>query len=146
MALTIYPDTGYDSLCSLADMSTLISLNIPSSQRTAWEALTDAEKEITARQATTLIKQKITLPTTLEDNLKLACSYLANHSVGVDMTKKSNSNNVKKKSIAKGTVATEYFGQTQASNAFPTLVTSLLSRYDVSKYGTSGGTVTFLRG
>ncbi len=142
MALIVYPDTNNDAFCSLADANTLITANIPSTQRTAWEGLADPDKEIIIRQSTILLRQKITAPTTLEDNLKLACAYLSNHSVGIDMTKKTTSNNVKKKSIAKGAVATEFFGETQDSNAFPSIVTALISTYGV----TSGGTFSFLRG
>jgi len=132
MALTIYPDTGYDSLCSLADAEALILANIPAAQHAAWDALPDdAAKEIELRQATILIKNKITLPSTLEDDLKLACVYLANSSVGVVMTNEDGKGDIKMKEIV-DVVKTEYFGRAKDSNEFPDIVNMLLSQYQVT--------------
>ena len=54
--LTIYPNTDYDSFCALADAETILLNNIPASQRTSWDALADADKEILLRQSTTGLK------------------------------------------------------------------------------------------
>lgn len=132
MALTIYPATGYDSFTTLADAEALILANIPAAQHTAWDALPDdAAKEIELRQATILIKNKTTLPDTLEDDLKLACVYLANSSVGVTMTNEDGKADIKMKEIV-DVVKTEYFGRSKDSNEFPDIVNMLLSQYEVT--------------
>jgi len=133
MALTIYPTDEYDSFCSLADAETLIAANIPSAQHTLWDALADSDKEILLRQSTILIKNSVTtLPATLEDDLKLACAYLANNSVGITMTDSNGKEgNVKVKEIV-DVVKTEYFSAGKSNNSFPTIVNSLLSQYGVS--------------
>ena len=135
MALIIYPITGYDSFCSVADADTLLSLNVPTAQRTIWNTpLSESDKEILLRQSTILIKQKITLPDTLEDDLKLATAYLANHSTNIDMTNEDGNDNVKVKEIV-GVVKTEYFGNSESSNSFPDIVNSLLVQFEASSSG-----------
>lgn len=137
MALTIYPLDNYDSFCTVADADTLLTANVPTSQRTSWDALIEADKEIYLRQATTIIRTKVSeLPTTLEDDLKLACAYLANYSVGIDMTNSDNKGNLKRINIANETIEKEYFTQTKDSNDLPDIVVSLLAQYGVKTTGT----------
>lgn len=128
--LTIYPDEGYDSFCSLSDADSLIIANIPAAQHLLWDALTDEGKEIELRQATTIIKYRIELPATLEEPLQLATAYLANSSVGTNMTDEDGSNDIKSKEIV-DVVKTEFFGTKKDSNALPDMVTMLLAQYDV---------------
>ena len=128
MALTIYPTDNYDAFISIVDCDTYLTSNIIGSQRILYDALIDSDKEIYIRQATTLIGQRITLPDTLEDDLKAATAYLVNYSVGLDMTNANKSSNVKVKNIV-GVISTEYFASGAASNAFPDIVTSFLSTY-----------------
>ncbi len=131
MALTIYPDTGYDSFCSLADADALITANVPAAQHTLWDDLTDPNKEVELRQATLLIKNKIDLPGTLEDDLKLACALLANSSTVTDMTDADGkTGNIKVKEIV-DVVKTEYFGKSKGNDEFPNMVNLLLSQYQV---------------
>lgn len=132
MALIVYPTTGYDTYCALADADTLITNNVPTANRAAWDALADADKEIELRQATLLIKNRVsTLPSTLESDLQLACALLANNSVGVNMSNDDGKSDVKVKEIV-GVVKTEYFGRGGSSNAFPDMVVMLLAQYEVS--------------
>ena len=131
MALTIYPTTDYDSFCSLADADTLITANVPAAQHAAWDLLADPNKEVQLRQATILIKNKINLPGTLEDDLKLACALLANSSTGEDLTDSDGkTGNVKSKEIV-DVVKTEYFGRSKSNDEFPNMVNLLLSQYQV---------------
>ena len=131
--LVIYPTTDYESFCSLTDANTIITNYFQASQRAGWEALDDTDKESLLRQSTLLIEQKVgELPTALETNLQRATAYLANHSIGKDMTNESNTGNVKIKEIT-GVVKTEYFNPSEdKSNDFPDVVISLLAKYDVS--------------
>lgn len=138
MALIIYPTDSWDSFVTIANADTILTNNIPSTQRTLWDALTDTDKEIYLRQATELIRTKITLPDELEDDLQKATSYLANYSVGKDMTNDDGSGNVKVKNIAQTTIKKEYFYAGANSNAFPSNVTALLSQYGY------GGANTFV--
>ena len=136
MALIEYPLENYDTFCSLADAETLILNNIPATQTEAWNALAgDTQKEVQLRQATLLIKNKITLPDTLEDDLKLATAYLANASTGNDVTDDDGSGNVKIKEIT-GVVKTEFFSPNKSNDDFPNMVTLLLSKYEVVQDGT----------
>ena len=135
MALIEYPLENYDTFCSLADAETLILNNIPATQTEAWNALDDTQKEVQLRQATLLIKNKITLPDTLEDDLKLATAYLANASTGNDVTDDDGSGNVKIKEIT-GVVKTEFFSPNKSNDDFPNMVTLLLSKYEVVQDGT----------
>ena len=129
MALIIYPATNYDSFSTVADATSFLTLNLPASQFAGWTALaTDAEREVYLRQATRLIKSKIVLPATLEDDLKEACIYLANYSIDIDMTNSDNSSNVKVDEVV-GVVKTEYFTPNQSTNSFPDVVDSLLKQY-----------------
>ncbi len=135
MSLIIYPSDSWVSFCSVADADSLLSLNVPSAQRTVWNTpLSESDKEVYLRQATLLIRQQITLPDTLEDDLKLATAYLANHSTDIDMTNEDGSDNVKVKEIV-GVVKTEYFSNGESSNTFPDIVNSLLTQYEASASG-----------
>ena len=106
MALIEYPTTGWDTFCSLANAEALLLANVPSAQRTAWDALIDADKEIILRQATIMIRTSITLstdlPLTLDPDLQLATAYVANSSVGIDMLTSDKSSNVKVKEVGVG--------------------------------------------
>ena len=135
MALTLYPDTGYDAFIAVADCDTFLSLNVPSSQRTAYVALSEADKEILIRQATTLIKSKITLPSTLEQTLQDATAYLVNFSVDTVMTNSDGEQGNVKRELIVGTIETEYFSQGKDSNSFPEIVDSLLSTYGIAQSG-----------
>ena len=136
MALIEYPLDNYDTFCSLVDADAILLLNVPSAQLADWTALLDADKEVLLRQSTTLIRNKITLPYTLEDDLKLATAYLANSSVAVDMTTADGKENVKEKDIV-GVVKTVYFSRGQDSNSFPDLVVLLLGQYQITSVGSS---------
>ena len=127
-----YPDLNYDTFCSLVDAETILLNYIQSSLLTDWNALSDTDKEALLRQSTLLIKQRVeVLPDTLENDLKMACAYLSNHSVSVDMTNEDGAGNVKIKEIT-GVVKTEWFNPKEdKSNEFPDVVESLLSGYDV---------------
>lgn len=131
MALTLYPLTDYDTFCSLVDAEAIIAANIPAAQHSAWDALPDAEKEVQLRQATLLIKNKITLPDLLESELSMATAYLANSSVGVDMTNEDGSNDIKSKEIV-GVIKTEFFGGKKDSNSMPDMVMLLLAKYKIT--------------
>ena len=142
MALIIYPTTDWDSFCDVADADLILANNVPSSQLTAWNALTTTDKEIYLRQATLLISNKITIPSTLESNLQKACAYLAWYSVGKDLTNNDGkTGNVKVKEIV-GVVKTEYFSQGKDSNSFPEIVDLLLKDYGA----VSDGSFIFARG
>jgi len=130
MALIVYPDTGYDTLCSLSDAEAIILANIPAAQHTAWDLLDDPAKEIELRQATLLIKNKITLPNTLENDLKFACAYLANSSVDIVMIKSDGKGEIKSKEIV-DVVKTEWFSPRKDSNSFPDIVNMLLKQYEL---------------
>ena len=96
----------------------------------------DTDKEILLRQSTLLIKNKITLPDTLEGDLQLATAYLSNSSVSVEMTTPDGNENVKVKEID-GVVKTEYFTKGSDSNSFPDLVNLLLGQYQIVSTGSS---------
>lgn len=133
--LTVYPTTNYDSFCALADANTILTNYMQSSQLTAWNALSDTDKEALLRQSTLLIEQKVEeLPTTLESNLQKACAYLANFSIAKDMTNEDKTGNVKEKEIV-GVVKTVYFNPIEESNTFPDIVESLLSKYNLTTSG-----------
>jgi len=140
MALVIFPTTDYDAFVTVVNCDSLLEVNVIGTQRAAYDALSDGDKEIYIRQATTLIKHNAELPTTLEDDLQLATAYLVNHSVGIDMLNSDNTSNVKVKDID-GVVKTEYFSQNSDSNSFPDIVQSLLEQYD----GAVDGSFTFSR-
>lgn len=133
--LIIYPDTNYDSFCSLADAEVILLNFTPTAQRTTWDITADTDKEILLRQSTLLIQQKVEqLPDTLETELKQSCAFLANHSIGVDMTNEDTSGNLKIKEID-GVIKKEWFSPNKDSNSLPDIVTQLLSKYDVSSSG-----------
>lgn len=136
MALIKYPETEWNAFTDIAFCDAFLLENVPSSQRTAYDALTDPDKEIYIKQATTLIRTSITLPDTLEDDLQIATCYLVNYSISLDMTNSDGSSNIKKEVIDKGTIETEYFSQGKESNSFPSIVAQLLSQYGYSSSGT----------
>ena len=140
MALILYPTTDYDAFISIVNCDAFLESNVIGSQRTLYDALIDADKEIYIRQATTLIKNAITLPTTLEEDLQAATAYLVNHSIGIDMLDSNKSSNVKVKEIV-DVVKTEYFTPNNDVNSFPDIVQSLLLQYD----GVSDGSFVFNR-
>jgi len=125
MALTVYPIENYDSFSSLVDADVLIGFMVNDN---GWSALTDPEKEAYLKQSTMLMKDRIELPTTLEYDLKLSCLHLSVYSIGKDMLNNDGKNNIKRKSID-GVAETEYFSKASASNAFPYIVRTLLSKY-----------------
>lgn len=140
MALVLYPTDGYNAFISLADCNTFLTENVPTSQRALWDALTDPDKELYIKQATLLIKNKITLPDTLEDDLQHATAYLANYSVDKDMLNSSNDSNLKRKRV-EGVIDKEWFSPTKSDNNFPDIVDLLLSSYGA----VSDGSFTFVR-
>jgi len=132
MALVVYPTTDWDSYVSLIDAEAIL-LNIILDLAT-WNALTDPQKEFYLRQATQLIKLKITDPeeTSTPSDLELATCHLAYYSIGKDMTTSdSSSTNVKVLKIA-GAIEKEYFSKGVATNTFPDIVKQLLIQYDYS--------------
>ena len=140
MALILYPNTEWDAFVSVINCKELLALNVIGSQREAFDNLSDSDIEIYIRQSTTLIKNYITLPSTLEDDLQLATAYLVNYSVGKVMTDSDKSSNVKVKEIV-DVVKTEYFSPNSDVNSFPEIVESLLVQYD----GVSDGSFIFNR-
>ena len=134
MALILYPITSYDAFISVANCDTFLNNNVIGSQRTAYDALTETEKEIYIRQATTFIKQDITLPSTLETNLQHATAYLINYSIGIDMVANDNDSNIKVDEVV-GVVKTEFFGRAKEINSLPEIVQKLLSGYEVQTDG-----------
>lgn len=128
MALTIYPTTSWDSYVSLAEAETIASANIIN--LTAWNALTDAVKELYLKQSTTLIRLKINDPeaTSTPYDLKLATVYLSVSSIGADMTDNDGKENIKRIKID-GAIEKEYFTKGESSNSFPEIVTALLAQY-----------------
>ena len=136
MALIIYPSTGFDSFISASDTDDFLSKNIPSSQRTDWDSLTDvADKEIYLRQATNIIKNKIDLPSENDVELQQATAYLANYSINKDLLNSDTSSNVKKIVLDDGTIEKEYFSPNKSENELPDIVVELLSKYDVESSG-----------
>ena len=147
--LIVYPTTNYDSFSSLADaeaiilaniQKAIILANIPMAQHASWDLLTDADKEVLLRHATIIIKSKISLPDTLEDDLKLACVYLANYSIGVEMTDTNGKGNIKSRDIV-GLIKTEWFTARKDDSELPNIVVMLLRQYEV----TSTSSFTFNR-
>jgi hypothetical protein len=132
MSLIIYPAADYDSFCSVSDATTILDNNLLSISE--WTALDNTNKEKLLRQATLLISTRIKLPDTLETNLKKATAYLANYSIGKDMTNSSSDSNVKIEEIA-GTIKTEYFSPNKSDNDFPDIVDMLLSSYGIVQSG-----------
>ena len=133
--LIIYPTINYDSFCSLTDANTIISLNVQIVQRSLWDSITDdLEKEIYLRQASLIIKDKITPPEILEDDLKKATAILANHQVGMNVTDKDDSHYIKRKKV--DDLETEYFDMRQPDESIPSFVVSLLKQYEVQTSGT----------
>lgn len=128
MALILYPLSDYDAFTSVLDCDSILVNNVIGSQREGYDALDNTDKEIYIRQASLLIKQKITLPDALENDLKIATAYLVNHSVGVNMLNEDKKSNIKSKEIV-DVVKTEYFGRGEDSNSFPDIVESLLDQY-----------------
>jgi len=140
MALILYPTDDYDAFISIVNCDAFLAANVIGSQRTLYDALSDGDKEIYIRQATTLIKGNITLPNTLEDDLQYATAYLVNFSIGVDMTNTSASTNIKSKEIV-DVIKTEWFSPNKDINSFPTIVQQLLEQYD----GVSDGSFQYSR-
>jgi hypothetical protein len=143
MSLIIYPAADYDSFCSVSDATTILDNNLLSISEwttldnlsiSEWTALDNTNKEKLLRQATLLISTRIKLPDTLETNLKKATAYLANYSIGKDMTNSSSDSNVKIEEIA-GTIKTEYFSPNKSDNDFPDIVDMLLSSYGIVQSG-----------
>jgi hypothetical protein len=132
MSLIIYPAADYDSFCSVSDATTILDNNLLSISE--WTALDNTNKEKLLRQATLLISTRIKLPDTLETNLKKATAYLANYSIGKDMTNSSSDSNVKIEEIA-GTIKTEYFSPNKSDNDFPDIVDMLISSYGIVQSG-----------
>jgi len=128
MALIIYPTTSWDSYVSLAEAETIASANIIN--LTAWNALTNATKELYLKQSTTLIRLKIIDPATTStpSDLKLATVHLSVSSIGVDMTDNDGKENIKRIKID-GALEKEFFTKGESSNAFPDIVTALLAQY-----------------
>jgi len=133
MALIIFPLNDYDSFSTLADAELIVSNMV--GDNTSWTGLTDPQKEAYLRQSTLLIRNKIDLPSDLESDLKLGCVHLSVHSIGLDMLNSDGKDNIKRKSID-GAVETEFFTKGQRSNAFPSIVNTLLSQYGLTTDGT----------
>ena len=133
MSLILYPTVGYDALVSVVDCDAFLALNVVTAQRASYSLLSDTDKEVYIRQATTLIASKITLPSTLEKDIQDATSYLVNASIGIDMLSADKSSNIKVKDIV-GVVSTEYFATGRASNSFPDIVSILLTQYGLSAH------------
>ena len=130
MSLILYPTTGYNAFISLADCDTFLLENVIGSQRALYDALVDSDKEIYIKQATMFIKQDITLPDTLEQDLQDATAYYVNYSIGVDLVANDKDSNVKVDEVV-GVVKTEYFTKSKEVNSLPEICQKLLSQYDV---------------
>jgi len=133
--LILYPNTGYDAFVSVVDCDAFLALNVIGAQRESYGLLSDTDKEIYIRQATLSIKNSVTLPNTLENDLMRATAYLVNYSIGKDMTNSDRSSNIKSKEIS-GVTKTEYFTANSDVNSFPDICQSLLKQYDVVTDGT----------
>ena len=134
MAFILYPLENYDSMCSILDADDIISKNVPTAQRAKWDAITeDSDKEIQLRIATMKVKQTIkSFPATLEIELKQATALTANYSIGKDMSKNDNKDNIKRKRI-EGEIDTEYFTKADdKSNDLSDTVIGLLNKYNVT--------------
>ena len=139
MALTIYPEDNFDSYVTLADADTYAPLYILDT--TNWDALSDTQKEFYLRQATYLIKPKITDPDSLSysetdymKNLEIATTLLAEYSINNNVLTDDESGNLKRKNIT-GVIDKEWFNPSAPSNAFPAYIATLLSDYGFSGSG-----------
>lgn len=131
MALIIYPSLDWNSYISLTDAEAIITDVIYDT--TKWDSLYDAQKEILLRQASLKIRLSINDPEISEapSDLELATVYLAEYSIGKNMTYNDNSNNLKRIKID-GAIEKEFFGKSSSSTAIPNIVSSLLSQYGYS--------------
>jgi hypothetical protein len=78
MSLTIYPTTDADSFISLADADIVITNN--SIQSATWLALSEAEREVYLRIATTRIFNVVSTDTSNEDGYLDSSTYVASES------------------------------------------------------------------
>ena len=134
MALIIYDTDNWDSYISLTDAEDLVTSYIIDTS--TWDALDDTVKEKYLRQATMLIKSRITLKEgDTTDNLKLATVYLAVFSIAKDMTQSDGKDNLKIIEID-GAIKKEFFTKGKSSNQFPDIVTQLLQEYNYTSSST----------
>ena len=128
MALTIYPTDNYDSYVSLLDAESIYDTNIIDTSK--WDALTDTLKEKYLRQATMLIKLKITDP--LEEatpfNLQLATVYLVDYALDTNVLKDDGKGNLKRIKI-EGAIEKEFFSRSNSNTAIPDHIAMLLNEY-----------------
>ena len=128
MALIIYPTDNYDSYVSLLDAESIYDTNIIDTSK--WDALTDPMKEKYLRQATMLIKLKITDP--LEEatpfNLQLATVYLVDYALDTNVLKDDGKGNLKRIEI-EGAITKEFFSRANSNTAFPDHIAMLLNEF-----------------
>lgn len=135
MALTIYPDTNYDSFISLVDANTFLSEN--SLQYSQWDALDDSTKEIYLRISFGRILGIIDLELIVEqsdiDNLAKANSLMAIHDLVYSISSSINPNvgAIVKEKV--GDLEVEYSQKSGAKgisrSPFPSSAKTILSKY-----------------
>ena len=128
MALTIYPTTNYNSYVSLLDAESIYDTNIIDTSK--WDEIADPLKEKYLRQATMLIKLKITDPLTTETpyNLQLATVYLVDYALGTNVLKDDGKSNLKRIKIDNA-MEKEFFSRANPNTAFPDHIAMLLNEY-----------------
>ena len=126
--LTIYPTDNYDSYVSLLDAESIYDTNIIDT--TKWDAIADPLKEKYLRQATMLIKLKITDPLTTETpyNLQLATVYLVDYALSTNVLQDDGKGNLKRIEI-EGAITKEFFSRANSNTAFPDHIAMLLNEY-----------------
>lgn len=128
--LTIYPTTNYDSYVSLLDAESIYDTNIIDTSK--WDALdlTPTIKEKYLRQATMLIKLKITDPLATETpyNLQLATVYLVDYALSTNVLQDDGKGNLKRIKI-EGAIEKEFFSRANSNTAFPDHIAMLLNEY-----------------
>ena len=155
MALIIYPTTDYDSFISVVDADTIITNN--SVQSVTWLALTEAEKEVYLRIATTRILNAVSTDTTNSDGyldetvyvavdscLPKSCALMAVHDLVYGLSSEINPNTglVTKEKV--GDLEVQYAHgfpnkrvSGRVSNPYPSSVRPCLESYGAT--GLSGG-------
>lgn len=133
--LIIYPTTDYDSFVSVVDADTIISKN--SLKNTEWTALTEAQKEVFLRIATTRILNAIDTSLLVEDVcIKNATALMAVRDLVFEISSSVNPNTglISKEKV--GNVEVTYFHGNpihritgRSTNPFPKEIIPCLQKY-----------------
>jgi len=144
MALTIYPNTNYDSFVTVADANALISLN--EVDTTKWDALTDEKKEVYLRLALRRIFDVISTDTSNADGylietdddaintyLPLVASLMASHDIKYSLSTSINPNTVLVTKEKVGDIEVQYQHKSGVNGIetsyYPKGVRTLLAKY-----------------